>query len=130
MGDLTKEILIVDDETALLKLMSVYLRRLGYVATAASTMAKALEHMKGQPERFAAVVLDAGIADNGIDGLALELLAAHPCLRVVVSSGYPVDMSVLQQAAPGRVEFLHKPFSPDMLVTALRRMLGPQEEEV
>jgi hypothetical protein len=37
-------------------------------------------------------------------------------------------MSVLQQAAPERVEFLHKPFSPDMLIAALRRMLGPQEE--
>jgi DNA-binding NtrC family response regulator len=48
---------------------------------------------------------------------------------VVVNSGYPVDMSVLQQAAPGRVEFLHKPFSPDMLVAALRRVLGPQEED-
>jgi len=47
----------------------------------------------------------------------------------VVSSGYPVDMRVLQQAAPGRVEFLHKPFSPDMLVAVLRRMLGPQEED-
>ena len=59
-----------------------------------------------------------------------QLLAFHPRLHVVVSSGYPVDMSVLQQAAPGRVEFLHKPFSPDMLVSVLRRMLGPQEENV
>jgi DNA-binding NtrC family response regulator len=75
------------------------------------------------------VVLDAGVAEKGIDDLALQLLAFRPSLRVVVSSGYPVDMRVLQQAAPGRVEFLHKPFSPDMLVAVLRRMLGPQEED-
>ena len=129
MSYLPREILIIDDETALLKLMSVYLRRLGYLATAASTMAKAWEHLKEQPERFAAVVLDAGVAEKGIDDLALELLAFPPSLRVVVSSGYPVDMRALQKAAPGRVEFLHKPFSPDMLVAVLRRMLGPQEED-
>ncbi len=130
MGHLPREILIVDDEGALLRLMSAYLQRLGYAATTANTMAKAWEHLKRSPDRFAIVVLDAGMADTGFDDLALELLAFHPRLRVVVSSGYPVDMSLLRQAAPLRVEFLHKPFSPDMLVAALRRMLGPQEEEV
>lgn len=124
------EVLIVDDEGALLTLMSVYLSRLGYAVTAANTMAKAWEHVRRQPGRYAVVVLDAGMADTGIDALALQLLASHPSLRVVVASGYPVDMGVLRQAAPGRVEFLHKPFSPDMLVTALRRMLGPEEKEV
>jgi diguanylate cyclase len=129
MSHLAREILIVDDEGALLKLMSVYLRRLGYAATAANTMAKAWQHLKLTPERFAVVVLDAGMADTGFDALALELLAFHPRLRVVVSSGYPVDMSVLRQTAPERVEFLHKPFSPEMLVAVLRRMLGAQEDE-
>lgn len=130
MSQAAGEILIVDDEGALLKLMSVYLRRRGYAVTAANTMAKAWEHVKRQPGRYAVVVLDAGMAETGIDDLALQLLASHPRLRVVVNSGYPVDVSVLRQAAPGRVEFLHKPFSPDMLVTSLRRMLGPQEKEV
>jgi DNA-binding NtrC family response regulator len=125
----SQEILLVDDEAVLLKLMSVYLGRLGFKASAANTLAKARERLNAQPERFAAMVLDASMADAGIDDLALELLDAHPRLRVVVSSGYPVDMSVLQLAAPGRVEFLHKPFSPDMLVEALRRMLGSQEKD-
>ena len=130
MGHDPREILIVDDETALLRLMGEYLQRLGYAATPAHTMAQAREELKRNPGRYAIVVLDAGMAETGVDDLALELLAANPRLRVVVSSGYPVDMSVLQRAAPGRVEFLHKPFSSDMLVKALRRMLGPQEEEV
>jgi len=130
MSQVAGEILIVDDEGALLKLMSEYLRRLGYTVTAVNTMAKAWEHVKPQPERFAVVVVDAGMAETGIDDLALQLLASHPRLRVVVNSGYPVDMGVLQQVAPRRVEFLHKPFSPDMLVSALRRMLGPEEKEV
>ena len=130
MSYLSWEILIVDDEAALLRLITVYLRRLGYLATAANTMAKAWELLKERPERYALVVLDASMAETGIDDLVLALLAFHPRLHVVVSSGYPVDMTVLQQAEPGRVEFLHKPFSPDMLVSVLRRMLGPQEENL
>jgi DNA-binding NtrC family response regulator len=128
MGKVSEEVLLVDDEGTLLKLMSVYLRRLGYTATPVNTVAKAWEQLKRNPDRFAVVVLDAGMAETGIDDLVMKLFAAYPHLRLVVNSGYPVDMSMLQQAVPGRVEFLHKPFSPDMLVTVVRRMLGPQEE--
>jgi DNA-binding NtrC family response regulator len=128
MSQAAGEVLLVDDEGTLLKLMCVYLRRLGYAVTAANTVAKAWEHVKASPERFAVVVLDAGMAETGIDDLVPELLAANPRLQVVVNSGYPVDMRVLEKAVPGRVEFLHKPFSPDMLAAAVRRMLGPQEK--
>ena len=126
----SREILIVDDETALLRLMNEYLERLGYAATPAPTMQQARAALEGRPDGYAVVVLDAGMAENGLDDVVIGLLAAHPRLRVVVSSGYPVDMSALQRAAPGRVDFLHKPFTSEMLVAALRRMLGPQEEEV
>jgi DNA-binding NtrC family response regulator len=109
MGKVSEEVLLVDDEGTLLKLMSVYLRRLGYTATPVNTVAKAWEQLKRNPDRFAVVVLDAGMAETGIDDLVMKLFAAYPHLRLVVNSGYPVDMSMLQQAV-------------------VRRMLGPQEE--
>ena len=130
MCQISGEILLVDDEGPLLKLMGVYLRRLGCAVTAVNTVAKAWEHVRRSHEQFAVVVLDAGMAETGVDDLSRQLLAVDPRLRVIVNSGYPVDMSVLQRDAPGRVEFLHKPFSPDMLVAALGRMLGPQEDKV
>jgi hypothetical protein len=37
---------------------------------------------------------------------------------------------MLQAEAPGRVIFLHKPFTPAMLARAVRRMLATQEEAV
>lgn len=129
MRQVSEEILLVDDEGTLLKLMSVYLRRLGYTATPVNTVAKAWEHLKRNSGGCAVVVLDAGMAETSIDDLVMQLLGAHPHLRVVVNSGYPVDMSVLLRSAPGRVEFLHKPFSPDMLATVVRRMCGSQEDE-
>ena len=50
-----------------------------------------------------------------MEDLAARMLAANPRLCVIAASGYPVDMSRLEAAAPGRVMFLHKPFSPEML---------------
>jgi FixJ family two-component response regulator len=58
------------------------------------------------------------------------MLAADPRLCVIAASGYPVDITMLQTAAPGRVMFLHKPFSPEMLGRAVRRMIGTQEKDV
>jgi FixJ family two-component response regulator len=49
---------------------------------------------------------------------------------VIAASGYPVEMAVLEAAAPGRVMFLQKPFSPAMLGGAVRRMIATQEKDV
>jgi FixJ family two-component response regulator len=58
------------------------------------------------------------------------MLKASPRVRVIAASGYPLDMSGLEISAPGRVMFLHKPFQPEMLADAIRRMLATQEEGV
>jgi FixJ family two-component response regulator len=39
-----------------------------------------------------------------------------------------VDMSALECEAPGRVDFLHKPFTPEMLASAVGRMLAAEKE--
>ncbi|HTP31996.1 MAG TPA: response regulator [Candidatus Acidoferrales bacterium] len=122
------QILIVDDEPSLLKMMSIYLARLGYAVVAAVNAEQALEAVKTQPGGFAVAVLDASLASNGLDDLATQMLMVTPRLCVIAASGYPVDMTLLEAAAPGRVTFLHKPFSPEMLAAAVRRMLVTQEE--
>jgi DNA-binding NtrC family response regulator len=63
-------------------------------------------------------------------GLVLGMLRASPELRVIVSSGYPVDMTGMEAAAGDRVAFLLKPFAPEMLASLARRMLGTQEENL
>jgi FixJ family two-component response regulator len=65
-----------------------------------------------------------------MEDLAARMLAAHPRMCVIAASGYPVDVAILQAAAPGRVMFLQKPFTPEMLGSAVRRMIATQEEGV
>lgn len=125
----TGRILLVDDEPALLKMMSVYLGRRGYSVSTSSTTGQASAMIEGEPLSYAVAVLDATMDGMSMEELALKLLQANPSLRVLGTSGYPVDMSRLEAAAPGRVAFLHKPFSPAMLVESIRGMLAAQTKE-
>ena len=124
------KILIVDDEPSLLRVMSLYLGRIGYSVTVASSVAKARTELTSADGKFAVVVLDATLAGDALADLGSEILAADPGVRVIGASGYPIDMHELEAKAPGRVAFLHKPFSPEMLATVVRRMLGTKKEGV
>jgi DNA-binding NtrC family response regulator len=130
MTNAASQILIVDDEAPLLKMLGVYLRRLGYAVVAAGGTEKAWAEVEAAPRAFALVVLDATMSGIPMVELAARMLAADPRLCVIAASGYPVDMAVLEAAAPGRVMFLQKPFSPAMLGNAVRRMIGTQETDV
>jgi two-component system cell cycle sensor histidine kinase/response regulator CckA len=130
MSESATQVLLVDDEPTLLKMMALYLGRLGYRVTTAKTTEQAWAAVEGAPEQFAVAVLDATMEGIGLHELATRMLSASPGLRVLAASGYPVDMSAVAAHAPGRVAFLQKPFTPEMLVAAVRRMLGSEKENV
>ena len=124
------QILIVDDEPLLLKMLTAYLGRLGYGVVAVSNTEKAWAAAEAEPDKFAVAVLDATLKGIAMEDLASRMLAADPRLCVIAVSGYPVDIVGLQAAAPDRVMFLHKPFTAEMLGNAVRRMIGTQEADV
>ena len=65
-----------------------------------------------------------GVVSDVVDPSTGEAYAQAP-----VSDSRDVS-TALQAAAPGRVAFLHKPFTPEMLAAAIRRMLAAQEESL
>jgi two-component system, cell cycle sensor histidine kinase and response regulator CckA len=127
MGQAAK-VLIVDDEPALLKMISAYLRRRGYDVTSSETTEDAWAQVESHPGEFAVAVLDATMAGLSMEELSVRMLGANSTLCIIATSGYPVDTSLLESVAPGRVAFLHKPFSPEMLADTVRRMLGAEEK--
>jgi DNA-binding NtrC family response regulator len=130
MTNTASQILIVDDELPLLKMLSVYLGRLGYAVVSAGSTEKAWAEVEAAPHAFALAVLDATMSGMRMEDLAARILAADQRVCVIACSGYPADIATLQAAAPGRVMFLHKPFSPEMLGSAVRRMIATKEEDV
>ena len=130
MDRVAGRILLVDDEPALLKMMSLYLGRRGYGVTTVDSTDKAWSMMEASPSEFDIAVLDATMSGLSMQELAQRMLGASPSVCVIAASGYPVDMTVMESAAPGRVVFLHKPFTPEMLADAVRRMIASQEEKL
>ena len=124
----TGRILLVDDEPSLLKMMGVYLGRLGYSVTLANSTEEAWAEVEAAPSGYAIAVLDGSMPGLRMEDLALKMLRANPSLCVVAVSGYSVDTTAIEAAAPGRVAVLQKPFPPEMLAAAVRRMLASQEE--
>jgi len=125
-----QRVLIVDDEPALLRMMAVFLERQGYLVADAATTEAAWARIQTAPDHFDVAVLDGTMSGIGIEDLALRMLSASPRLRVLAASGYPMDMTSLEAAAPGRVAFLQKPFGPAALVAAVRRLIGAEEEDL
>jgi DNA-binding NtrC family response regulator len=123
-------ILIVDDEPSLLKMMGVYLGRLGYSVTLANSTEKAWAEVEAAPSGYTIAVLDGSMPGLSMEDLALKMLRANPSLCVVAASGYSMDTTAVEAAAPGRVAVLQKPFAPEMLAAAVRRMLAAQEEKL
>ena len=134
MDPAATRVLLVDDEPTLLRLVSSYLGRLGYSVTVANTTEKAWAEMEAaiadESQRYSVALIDATMAGTPLHELAARMLSASDSLRVIAWSGYPVDIAPLEEIAPGRVAFLHKPFIPGKLAAALRRMLASQEENV
>jgi DNA-binding NtrC family response regulator len=130
MEHATARILLVDDDPSLLKMMGVYLGRLGYSVTLANSTEKAWAEVEAAPSGYDVAVLDGSMPGLSMQDLALKMLRANPSLCVVAVSGYSVDTTAIEAAAPGRVAVLQKPFAPEMLAAAVRRMLAAQEENL
>jgi two-component system cell cycle sensor histidine kinase/response regulator CckA len=128
-GEVRGRVLLVDDEPPLLKMMSTFLQRMGYSVTTCATTEQAWAEIQARPDGFDIAVLDGSMEGLSMEALARQMLEANRAMRVLGASGYPVDMSALEAAAPGRVAFLLKPFTPQMLAASLRRMLAAKKEE-
>ena len=130
MERISGRLLLVDDEPALLKMMSVYLARLGYSVETSDSTEEAWARVQGDPSGFAVAVLDGSMSGLPSTELAIRMMRASPALRVIATSGYPADLTGVHAAAPGRAVFLPKPFTPEMLASLVERMLAAQEEGI
>jgi DNA-binding NtrC family response regulator len=117
-------VLLVDDEPALVMVMSMYLERLGYRVASAPDGATAWGIIERDPAAVKIAFLDGGLGGMPTEELGCRLLAANPDAHVVVASGYLADTSQMEAIGPGRVSLLPKPFTAEELAAQVRRVLG------
>jgi CheY-like chemotaxis protein len=136
LGDLVKSILVLDDEFKLLKLVCRLLQRHGYSTLEAGTADEALQLFHdnhGEIELFIAdMCLPAG---SGLQ-VAIDLRVDLPDLRILLVSGYPQNAWSARDSALSRVlgshlvSILQKPFTPQILIDRVDRLIGAAPPEV
>jgi two-component system KDP operon response regulator KdpE len=115
-----KRVLVVDDEPAILKILSLKLRVSGYEVISALSGEEALKLVESA--RPGIVLLD--IILPGIDGLqVLQKVRLHSDLPIIAFSARSENGP--KALSRGANDFLTKPFDVDELVKRIERLLGP-----
>jgi CheY-like chemotaxis protein len=122
----TETVLVVEDEEPLRNLVTEVLRHAGYKVFVAGTGAGALESW-GRHRHEIDLLLTDMMMPEGMSGqeLAEKILADEPALRVMFTSGYPLEAIDTDLAKSGHC-FLQKPYSPLALARAVRECLDSQ----
>jgi len=122
-------VLIVDDEDALVFLLSRTLQRLGYAVTGCTNPSQALQMFRSQPEAFDVVVTDLSMPGmNGFD-LARDVLAARPDMPIVMTTGYARPEDQERIARSGIRELILKPDTVDEMSAVLDRVFREMRGE-
>src|SRR5262245_5184167 len=104
MADVVR-VLVIEDNQPLMELIDRYLRRLGYRVESCSDAAEAWAAYEGAPASFSMVLADLTLANGSSEDLLRRMIRLNPDVRILVSSGYPFDVSTLDAETGGRVGF-------------------------
>lgn len=117
-----KKILVVDDEEALVRLISIKLNLLGYEVTGATDPRAALKQFKASPRRWDMIITD--MVMPGLSGaqLAEKMFKIRPDIPIVLCSGYST-LSAKEALALGFIKFLQKPLEFDALQDVVETVL-------
>jgi len=118
-------VLVIDDDPDLQKLIRTYLVMENFLPRAAFKVSDILVAMRQQPMPDM-ILLDVQLPDgNGFDVLAR--MRQHPVLKsmpVIMLTAEATRESVLRGLQLGADGYVTKPFEPDVLVTAVKAVLG------
>jgi len=119
----TETILLVEDETALRRIVGEMLTRLGYTIVEAPDSRSAEKLAADYEKPIQLLLTDVVMPELGGRELALRLKAVHRELKVLFMSGYADDTIVQQGVLEAGAAYLQKPFTPDALASKIREVL-------
>ena len=116
-------VLLVEDETVILRMATMMLERQGYSVLGAPTPGEALRLAKEHAVDIDLLITDIVMPEmNGRD-LAKNILSLYPDIKCLFMSAYTENVIAQQGLLDGNVNFLHKPFSKDELCAKVRDVL-------
>lgn len=118
-----ERILLVDDEEAIVKLVSRLLQRLGYQVTSRTSSLEALELFRSSPEAFDLVITDMTMPELVGTRLAQAILMIRPGMPIMICTGFSEQLDDSKAAALGIRGFIHKPVLMTELSEKIRDIL-------
>ncbi len=124
----SETILLVEDEAPVCELVSRVLNKYGYRVLPAGNAVEAIEVWRNNKEQIALLLTDL-VMPNHMNGreLAEKLWAEEPNLKVIFTSGYSADIVGKDFKLEPELNFLQKPYQPQMLATTVRRCLDGKQ---
>jgi CheY-like chemotaxis protein/tetratricopeptide (TPR) repeat protein len=127
---MSHEILIVEDDHAQARLFARIVERAGYRSRSVHNGGEALDAVRCAPP--AAIVLDLLLPGRSGEAVLAELMRDPPSRHVpviAVSAFFRGRETATRLIEAGAAAFLHKPFTADALLQALRVVLGETDAE-
>ncbi len=116
-------LLLVDDESSILKLGAAYLSQMGYDVRTSDDSTQALKMYGAAPDQYDLIILDMTMPKLSGEELAKEIFNINPDVPVIMCSGYP-DSAVRNKIhALGIETFLQKPYQMRTLAKAIQQAL-------
>ena len=119
----TETVLLVEDDSSVRTLIRDELRKLGYRVVEAKNGVEACLQATQQLEALDLLLTDMVMPAMGGRELAQHLSTLKPELRILFMSGYTDDIGILAGHEQGVTGFLQKPFTPEALAHAVRKIL-------
>jgi PAS domain S-box-containing protein len=119
-------ILLVEDESAILRMTQMMLEKLGYQVIPAGTPGEAIHLAQEYVGEIHLLITDVIMPEmNGRD-LARTILSLYPNLKRLFMSGYTADVIAHQGVLDGSVKFIQKPFTRETLGAKVRESLDKE----
>ncbi|MEN8719860.1 MAG: response regulator, partial [Oceanococcaceae bacterium] len=112
-----RQILLVDDDEDMRRLVRLLLEEAGHQVTAVADGAAAMRHLRSAPVHC----LISDLQLSGMDGVALAATARaeHPALRIVMLTGSASLADRERALNAGANAYLAKPVSPELLLDSV-----------
>jgi PAS domain S-box-containing protein len=116
-------VLVVDDETAILRITSEVLQRAGYRTLTSSNASEAVHLYERYQDQIRVVITDIMMPFGDGRQLITSLVEQNPKLPIIAMSGLATEDFRRETLRRGAIGFIQKPFSAEALLQALCQAL-------
>lgn len=124
-----EKILLVDDETAVVRVEQQMLERLGYRVTAFTSSADALKAFESDSSAIDLVLTDLTMQNMTGVQLAKRLISIRPDIPIIISTGYSEKISDQKKNALGIKGVMMKPVDKSDMAQTVRKVLDMAKGE-